>query len=203
VLPNLIIIGAQKCGTTSLHYYLDSHPEISMSKQKELNFFIKDLGWENGLSWYESRFSGKTKIYGESSPGYTYYPLCKGVAERMYSIIPQAKLIYVVRDPLERIVSQYIDRVKDGKITKPLNEELLSEGNDIYIKTSSYYYQLNEFLKFYPPKSILVLLSDDLLNKREETLKKVFQFLNVNDSFQCREFDNCKNVSDGKPSPNN
>jgi len=91
-LPNLIVIGAQKSGTTSLHHYLSLHPEIMMSKHKELNYFNEELNWKKGLAWYKSHFIGEAKIYGESSPHYTFYPLYKGVAQRMYSIIPEAKL---------------------------------------------------------------------------------------------------------------
>ena len=71
MLPNLIIIGAMKCGTSALHRYLGLHPEISMSDEKELNFFIEGMNWEKGLAWYESMFTGKAKVHGESSPDYT------------------------------------------------------------------------------------------------------------------------------------
>jgi hypothetical protein len=68
MLPNLIIIGAMKCATTSLHYYLNLHPEILMSEEKQLDFFISELNWNKGIEWYESNFTDKAKIYGETSP---------------------------------------------------------------------------------------------------------------------------------------
>ncbi len=74
MLPNLIVIGAQKCGTTSLHDYLGRHPEIRMSAEKELNFFQLERNWHRGVHWYEKQFPGGTAIRGETSPGYTYFP---------------------------------------------------------------------------------------------------------------------------------
>jgi hypothetical protein len=98
MLPNLIVIGAQKSGTSSFYHYLTFHPEIFMSSHKELNFFCKELTWEKGMRWYKSHFQDKTrKIRGEVSPTYTQYPLYKGVPERMHSILPDAKLIYLIK----------------------------------------------------------------------------------------------------------
>ena len=67
-LPNLIIVGGLKCGTTSIHHYLGLHPEVQMSKPKELNFFVEELNWDLGLDWYASRFDGRFAVRGESSP---------------------------------------------------------------------------------------------------------------------------------------
>src|SRR5689334_4168641 len=92
-LPNLIIIGGLKCGTTSIHHYLGLHPEINMSKPKELNFFVAELNWDLGLGWYEGRFDGRFSVRGESSPHYTNLPYFKGVPERIERQISGAKLI--------------------------------------------------------------------------------------------------------------
>src|ERR1700694_4198191 len=91
MLPNLIVIGGAKCGTSSLHYYLRLHPEIFMSRQKELNFFIEEMNWSEGLHWYEAQFQNGAQyaIRGESSPQYTRYPIFRGVPERMHQVIPQ------------------------------------------------------------------------------------------------------------------
>ena len=120
-LPNLIIIGAQKCGTTSLHYYLNLHPQILMSREKELNFFITERNWSKGVDWYRSQFVEKAEIYGESSPNYTDYIRFGGVPERMYSVVPDARLIYILRDPIERIVSHYVHLCDMGLETGLLN----------------------------------------------------------------------------------
>jgi hypothetical protein len=70
-LPNLLILGAQKCGTSGLHYYLGLHPEVSMSKPKELNFFIEERNWTRGTDWYKRHFDASATVRGESSPNNT------------------------------------------------------------------------------------------------------------------------------------
>jgi len=122
MLPNFIIIGAQKCGTTSLHHYLDQHDEIVMSKVKELNFFNEELNWSKGLKWYEAHFQGEGKMRGEASPHYTNYPMSPGVAKRMKEIVPDAKIIYLVRDPVERLISAYLDDVKGYLESRDIGE---------------------------------------------------------------------------------
>src|SRR5215210_6346576 len=95
-LPNLVVIGAQKCGTSGLHYHLGLHPEVSMSKPKELNFFIGERNWPRGEDWYRRHFDPNAKVRGEASPNYTAFPQHVGVPERMASMVPDAKLIYVL-----------------------------------------------------------------------------------------------------------
>ena len=114
-LPNLIIIGGLKCGTTSLHHYLSLHPEIAMSRPKELNFFVAELNWPLGRDWYAAHFDPKAPVRGESSPHYTNSPAFAGVADRMRDILGEAvRLIYVVRDPIDRMLSHYLHNVGGG-----------------------------------------------------------------------------------------
>src|SRR5687767_12965591 len=107
-LPNLVVIGAQKCGTSGLHYYLGLHPEISTSEPKELNFFIAERNWPRGLDWYRSRFDGAAKVRVDASPNYSAYPQHTGVPERMADVIPSARLLYMVRDPIDRIAAHWV-----------------------------------------------------------------------------------------------
>ena len=79
-LPNLIVIGGLKCGTTSLHHYLNLHPQVAMSRPKELNFFVAELNWELGPEWYASHFDRDADLRGETSPHYTNLPRFTGVA---------------------------------------------------------------------------------------------------------------------------
>ncbi len=185
-LPNLIIIGAQKCGTTSLHYYLSLHPEIFMSKEKELNFFTEEQNWSKGLAWYESHFKAGAKIHGESSPNYTNHPRFPGVPSRMHSVVPDAKLVYIVRDPIERIISQYIHQYIDGRETRPVEEALSSVESNQYISRSLYYTQLSKYLECYPVTQILVIPAEGLDGDRKATLRRVFEFLDVNPDFYSR-----------------
>ena len=110
ITPNLVIIGAMKAGTTSLHYYLNLHPEISMSKVKEPAFFIEERNWRKGIKRYSSLFTNQTSVVGEASTEYTKYPHFKEVPAKMHSTIPEAKLIYLVRDPIVRILSEYMHK---------------------------------------------------------------------------------------------
>src|SRR4051812_3312851 len=114
-LPNLIVIGAKKSGTTSLYVYLDAHPEISMTRDKELNFFVEERNWSRGLGWYGEQFDAGAPVRGEASPYYTALPHHRGVPERMASVIPDARLVYMVRDPIARLLSHYDMGVARGR----------------------------------------------------------------------------------------
>jgi Sulfotransferase domain. len=105
-LPNLLIIGSQKAGTTSLHTYLSYHPEIFMSKNKELAFFC-GTNSDKDTDWYRSNFKTDKAIRGESSMVYTHCKRYPGVPARIHELIPEAKLIYILRDPISRVLSHY------------------------------------------------------------------------------------------------
>ena len=181
-LPNLVVIGAQKCGTSGLHYQLGLHPEIWMSSPKELNFFIEERNWPRGPDWYRSCFDARAKVRGESSPNYTAYPQHLGVPERMHSVVPDAKLVYVVRDPLERIaahwVHNYAKRREKGDLA-----ETLTHPNASYVVRSQYHMQLQRFLAHYPLERILVIEQEELRSAPHETLRRVFEFTGVDPGF--------------------
>ena len=181
-LPNLIVIGAQKCGTSALHYYLGLHPEVAMSETKELNFFIKNRNWERGVDWYRRQFDPAAPVRGESSPNYTAHPLFRGVARRMHDVIPDAKLIYIVRDPLERIAAQWVHNYSHGRTGRSLRE-VVRPNRKPYIARSRYYMQLTRFLRRYPLEQILVLDQQDLRDDRAATLRRVFEFAGVDPEF--------------------
>lgn len=183
--PNLIIIGAQKCGTSSLHHYLDCHPEVSMSKQKELDFFVESLNWKKGIRWYESQFGGTAKIHGESSPSYTMYPNFTGVPKRMHAHVPDAKLIYMVRDPIDRIVSHYLHQWYGKRLNETLPKILSDPANSRarhYINSSSYHLQLAQYLEFYDLSNIYIVSLESLKASPEETMRKIFRFLQLDEA---------------------
>lgn len=179
-LPNFLVIGAQKSATTSLHYYLAGHPEISMSLEKELDFFIEERNWYKGINWYQSQFQGRAKVYGESSPNYTNYPQWKGVPEKIYALKPDMKLIYILREPLERIISHYVHNYDQGRENLYFSQAL-SKNNyqNEYIYRSSYHLQLQEYLKYFSPANILIITTEKLSNYPIETLGKICDFLGV------------------------
>ena len=177
-----------KCGTTSLHYYLSLHPEIAMSREKELNFFIADRNWPRGLDWYAENFSGPAIIHGESSPRYTNYPLESGVPERMHEVVPDAKLIFLVRDPVARLISHYIHWCALDREMHPLSEALADLDSNQYVVGSRYFFQLERYLRVYPKSQILIIASEELRDRRGETLQSIFRFLGVADTFDSPKF---------------
>lgn len=204
MLPNLVIIGAMKAGTSSLHYYLSLHPEISMSHIKELHFFTSDKmggNWSKGIEWYESNFKQFiTKIRGESSTTYAWHPTFKDIPERMYTLVPDTKLVYILRDPIERIISQYVHNVSAGRETRDVSKAVLENRN--YIFVSSYYMQLEQYLKYYPGSNILIITLEELTKNTYQVLKRVFGFLGVDDSFYSSEFSTVHNKSSDKTRKN-
>ncbi len=181
MLPNLIIIGAMKAATSSLHYYLGCHPEISMSRVKELNFFVAERRWGRGVAWYESQFA-PGKVRGEASPLYTMHPRFSGVPERMAEVVPEARLIYVVRHPVARAVSQYIHEWTAGVERQPL-ADVLARPDGHYVQASCYHAQLERYLRWFAREQILLLTAEDLERDRRGTLGRVFRFLGVDDAY--------------------
>ncbi len=187
-LPNLVVVGAQKCGTSGLHYHLGLHPEIMMSKPKELNFFISERAWPRGVEWYRGHFDPRARVRGESSPNYTAFPHHLGVPERMHSVIPDARLIYVVRDPLLRMASHwvhnYAKRREKGDLAKTL-----AHPNTSYVVRSQYFMQLQQFLKYYDREQVLVLQQSEFRKDRLQALRQVFEFVGVDADFTHPSFE--------------
>jgi len=191
-LPDFLVIGAMKSATTSLFEYLSLHPQISVSKIKEPNFFNKkeffEGTWEKGIEWYMSLFKNNLKIKGEASNAYTKYPADPDVAERIYSVLPKAKLIYVIRHPVARAVSHYLHALINGLERRTLKECLLKDINSNYINWGKYFLQLQQYLKYFDKKQIHVLTTEKLKTNRMETLKNIFVFLGVDSAFFTTKF---------------
>jgi hypothetical protein len=187
-LPTTIVIGAQKCGTSTLHYYLALHPEISASNPKELDFFIAERNWGRGVDWYRSHFDPATVARLESSPNYTTYPHFQGIPERMHEVVPDAKLIFMVRDPIARIeahwVHNYAKRRERGTVI-----ETVTHPSTTYVQRSCYFSQLERFLEFYDRSNVLIFQQSDLRHRRADTLRKVFGFMGVDADFVHPKFE--------------
>ena len=201
MLPNLIVIGAAKSGTTSLHEYLDLHPEISMSREKELNFFVEELNWSRGAEWYEQQFE-PAPVRGESSPAYTAYPLRRGVPKRMAATLSDIRLVYLVRDPIDRIVSHYVHRAVTWSDVTTIAEAFADPVvREWLVKPSCYWLQLEQYFEHFARERVLVLDSDELRTRREETLAAVFRFVGVDDSFRTPQFALAHNAETGRTKP--
>lgn len=208
ILPDFLLIGAAKSGTTSLHNYLRQHPEIYVPPQlKEPQFFLL---WNNEnqkkqylkegypefneidtVEKYSELFKGgrKFKCKGESSPQYLSYP---GVAEKIFRLLPEVKLLVILRNPVERAYSQYLmmkrrnrekqifetaikEELKDGRIHLPFDQR--------YLQWGKYFEQLLPYYKFFPHHNIKIILYEYLKEDVNGLLKDVFKFLEVEENF--------------------
>lgn len=203
-LPDFIVIGATKGGTTSLDFYLSLHPEIQMARPKEPRFFVDEPppvgGWSLGTEWYRGLFRSDKKICGESSPSYSAWPAVEGVVEKMHSLIPKAKLIYLVREPLDRLKSSYLMSVRYRGLIRSFSEYL--ETDQAARDSSRYGSQLRNFLRFYPLEQIMVVETADLETKRNETLERIFCFLGVSPDFRSPLFSHKRHVAAWHAYPN-
>lgn len=184
MLPTFIVIGAMKCGTTSLYHYLKQHPEICMSLRTEPNFFVQEKNYHKGIAWYHSLFQGVAKAYGERSTNYTKRHEFEGVAARMKSVLPDVKLIYLLRDPVERVISHYVHSYAKGSESRAISDVLDSFDQNKYVLTSRYYMQLQPYLSHYSTDQILVIETEALKLNAYSVLEEVFRFLGVEPTFR-------------------
>jgi Sulfotransferase domain len=189
-VPAFVVIGAMKSGTSSLHHYLRQHPEICMSRAKEPNFFIEARNFGKGADWYRSLFADHTKVCGEVSPAYSKRHRHRGVPERLYGLVPQVRLIYILRDPIERMVSHYLHNRIHGREARSLAAAISARSHrNNYVRTSMYRFQLTGFLEHFSLERILLITAEDLKDDRIETLQRIFRFIGVDPRFRGSDFD--------------
>ena len=178
-----LIIGAMKSGTTTLHDHLCMHPEICASQTKEPSFFTDPLSLSTPAR-YHILFPGITpKVWAcEASTNYTKYPAFPGVPQRIQAMYPAARLIYILRHPVERIYSHYLHNIAQGREQRSFKDAVLGQDTH-YLNVSRYYLQLSQYLEFFPPECILVLIFEDFIQHTRETLQRVFTFLNIDPNF--------------------
>ncbi len=197
-LPDAVIIGAQKCGTSSLHNYLTQHPGVIPPLRKEVHYF--DVNFKRGESWYRAHFGrqGERGLNFDASPYYLFHPL---VAERMHALLPHAKLIVLLRDPVRRAYSQYWherdkkrerlsfedaleaepERV-DAADRKLANGEIeASREHQIhsYVARGRYADQLERWLALYPRQQLLALRFEDLVQDPLAVLNRTLAYVGL------------------------
>jgi hypothetical protein len=195
-LPDFLILGAQKAGTTALYGYLRWHPRIGGPAWKEASYFDRHYG--RGVRWYRGHFPIRkgARIVGEASPGYLFHPLAP---ERVRATVPEAKLIALLRDPVDRALSHYHHEVRLGRErlsfeaaieaeperTRGEEERLVREPgyfshawwNYTYLARGRYAEQLERWLAIFPREQMLVLPSEELAAKPGRAYARVLEFL--------------------------
>ncbi|HVW39578.1 MAG TPA: sulfotransferase, partial [Pirellulales bacterium] len=193
--PNLFIIGAMKAGTSSLHEYLHQHPQIFMSRFKEPQYFAPHstrggLRWgqgnpcpEPGIDWYLRLFAdaGDVMYAGESSVSYTAAPWVTGCEKRIHAFNPDAKLIYLLRDPIERTISHYWHMVADGR--EDLDLMAAVRCKEEYLARSDYAGQLCPYLDTFGRDQLFVLTIEELMARPNEIFGQLFSWLGVAPDF--------------------
>ena len=200
-LPNFIIIGAQKAGTTSLFHYITQHPRVFENKAKEVHFFDKYYG--QGINWYRGHFPLQAHIspgcrLGEATPYYLCHP---HAPKRIHQLLPRVKLIAILRNPIDRAISHYFHEVKKNRENLPIVEALNSEDDRCrpewlkmlddegyvsrthqsfsYKQRGIYIDQLERYWRLFAKEQILVVDSEKLFTEPHTVLETVFRFLDI------------------------
>jgi hypothetical protein len=198
-LPDFLILGAQKAGTTALYAYLRWHPEITGPSFKEVSFF--DRHYKRGERWYRAHMPvRRSGIVGEASPSYLFHPLAP---ERVAQLLPDARLIALLRNPVDRAFSHYQHEVALGREQLSFEEAIARESermdgelermlarpayfsyawwNYTYLARGRYVEQLERWLAAFPPDQLLVLLTDELAEDTAGTYRRALDFLGVDE----------------------
>ncbi|HXV66512.1 MAG TPA: sulfotransferase domain-containing protein [Nitrosopumilaceae archaeon] len=219
-LPDFLIIGAAKCGTSSLYEYLIQHPSVGSSLTKQIHFF--DRYYDRGVSWYKVCFPFKwqRRISGEATAHYMTHPLA---AERAFKLVPKAKIIVMLRNPIDRAYSHYKMEYRNknenlsfedaiaqeenrinGEFEKMLNNENNNGVNyphRAYVKCGEYLEQIKRWAKFYSKEQILIIKSEDFFDNPEKITNQVFKFLDL-PPFKLKEYQVIRKGNYNNMSPN-
>jgi hypothetical protein len=169
-------VGVYKAATSWLHICLAEHPEVFVPRVKEINYF--SWHFERGPYWYKSQFRERSgeKLVGEISPSYF---IALEVPHRIFTWNPDVKLLFILRNPIDRAYSHYCMDLRMGKVGDAIDQEIWS-----FVRQGLYYKNISRFLEYFSRDQMLVLIQDDLIQSPDEFIKGVYCFLGVNDSFE-------------------
>ncbi len=204
--PDFIIIGAQKAGTASLYSYIIQHPQVIPASKREIHYF--DMYYKKGILWYQSHFPSASQlkdgaiITGESTPYYMFHP---HALKRLYRLLPDVKIIILLRDPIKRAISHYFHEVRRHREPLSIEDAFKREEERIgleyekmlkdeyyhsqiyqhysYKKRGIYIDQIQNCFEKFPSKQILVLKSEDFFSDPKSILKEVFVHLDIDPEF--------------------
>lgn len=200
MFPNFIIVGAPKAGTTSLYHYLKGHPQVFMSNPKEVNFFTADAIVEQGLYYqdfkarsqqeYEALFdaAGDCKAVGEASVSYLFYP---DTAGRIKALIPDCKIVIMLRNPVKRAFSHYLMDSRLGFVDRTFDEIVFDHEThkrdkdhlyyQQYVELGMYHDQVKRYLDTFGKENVFIILDKDLYEDTATEVKRLYGFLGVDD----------------------
>ncbi len=202
-VPTFSVIGTMKGGTSSLHRYLKVHPEVTMTSKKECNFFIpvKHGTYQRGFDWYRSLFKEEAKAYGDVSPEYSKrHRYGDDTPRLLHEANPDVRLVYVLRDPIERFLSGYIHNTARGRTGRTFEAFFQSPMIEPHLDTSRYHYQLEPYLEHFPLGQLLIITSEELRRDTHRVLQEVFRFIGVS-PFESDAFNERHHVSANKMRP--
>lgn len=192
-LPDFLIIGAPKCGTTSLFEYLCGHPNLARPTRKEIHYF--DENYARGLPWYRRHFPvvAPGQITGEATTAYLF---AKDAPARAAALVPDAKIIAVLRDPVRRVISHYWHNQRHGRLRVSFEryfEEALSPNQEretnqarqfirYPVQWGFYKEQIERWFDCFPREQCLFLRFEDLVADSQAQTRKVFDFLGLPDA---------------------
>jgi hypothetical protein len=194
-LPDFVIIGAMKCATSSLHEQLAIQPGIFMSDLKEPNFFSDDDQYDLGMDWYTDHFASASpeSLCGESSTHYTKLPTYPHTIKRLQETLPHAKFIYVMRHPIDRLISQYVHEWSQRVISIEINQAIYQHPE--LIEYSLYTKQLEPYFQTFGKDKVLPIFFERMLTSSQEELEQICQFIGYKNQPKWDEELNASNVS--------
>lgn len=178
---DFMIIGAAKCGTTTLASMLSQHESINFCRRKEPYFFTNPKIYGNSLKNYHQLYDPKPgQLMGEASTSYTFMPEFLDTHEKLYEYNPELKLIYIIRDPIKRVQSHYMHNLMTGRATELPQVEVREDP--AYINRTRYFYQMEPYINRFTKDQILLLTLEDMASDPVFVLKKVARFLDIDET---------------------
>ncbi len=208
-LPDFLIIGAAKCGTTSMYAYISEHPQVLPAMRKEVRFFNRN--YNKGEDWYRSNFPllktmNHDSITGEASPGYLDNPL---VCERIKKMLPNVKMLCLLRNPTESVISRYFMKLWAHYESMPILEAMQADkdyafskrkqrlrdrilGRDrryqfTYLEVGKYMRNLERYWRLFDRDQLLILCSEKFFADPQATLRRVFEFLEIDPDYTVKD----------------
>jgi hypothetical protein len=212
-LPDFVIIGAQRCGTTSLYNSVTRHPSILPATRKEIHYF--DLNFKKGIEWYQSQFPDQKEgtITGEASPYYIFHPL---VPKRMHDLLQDIKIIILLRNPISRVISHYLhEKITLMTETLPFPEAIRNEESRLsgeesrilqekdyysfahqhysYLARGRYAEQIDRWVELFDRKQIMIVKSEEMFSNPNKVVGQILQFLGLSNDIMNFDFPHLNN----------